>query len=121
MMGSTSPSPSQSRWPLFILCIFMHLFLMGLHLTLLILGFKLQDHSFTVPDSRLNVVTGTLFDYVTLSPNVIVKVSNLSFIVSTRVTQNNTPLDLPHPATVPYTEACAAKGSAPQAEPHGNA
>ena len=40
----------------------MHLFLMGLHLTLLILGFKLQDHSFTVPDSRLNVVTGTLFD-----------------------------------------------------------
>ncbi|KIP05637.1 hypothetical protein PHLGIDRAFT_145519 [Phlebiopsis gigantea 11061_1 CR5-6] len=65
---------SQSSWSLFVICVFMHIFLTGLHLTLLVLGFKLQDHSFTVSDDRLNAVTGTIFDYVTLSPNVIIKI-----------------------------------------------
>ena len=72
--STTADSPSFAFF-LFIVCFLMHSILVVLHLILVIFRFKLDGNEFRVPLQRLGDITETLFYYVTVYPNVIIKVS----------------------------------------------
>ena len=72
-----SSSPSLlSNWILFATCMLMHAVLVAIPLTLVILRYKLHGDSIQVSDDKLNEVTGVLFYYVTVFPNIVIKVSH---------------------------------------------
>lgn len=74
---TTADSPGFAFF-LFIMCFFMHSILVALHLILVIFRFKLDGNEFRVPLQRLGDITETLFYYVTVYPNIIIKVCHLS-------------------------------------------
>lgn len=75
--GSPPFKSSHSPWVgllIFLVCLGMHMLLVGVHLALVIIRYLVKADSIQVPITNLNEVTQVLFYYVTVFPNLIIKV-----------------------------------------------
>ena len=102
--STTADSPGLAFF-LFILCFLMHTILVALHLILVIFRFKLDGNEFRVPLQRLGDITETLFYYVTVYPNILIKVSYLASQSTWYVVIDPETIGLPSPASLYHSEA----------------
>lgn len=108
---ASADSPTKA-FLLFLLCLFMHVILIGIHLALVIVRFKVHGDQFKVSDQRFNDVTEVLFYYVTAYPNIIIKVCNIQMsIYDAKVLSG-----LPSSATVCDAKASFEEGFASEAD-----
>ena len=75
-----APKSVTSPWVgllLFLLCIFMHVILVGFHVVLVVFHYRLNGDAFKIPVPSIvttNFVTEELFEKVALLPNIVIKV-----------------------------------------------
>lgn len=80
----TTPRSVTSPWVgllLFLLCILMHVVLVGFHVVLVVFHYRLNGDAFKIHIPSIvtsNFVTEKLFEKVTLLPNIVIKVRPIS-------------------------------------------